>query len=101
RLIENLLYDNSFPRPPEELNAEITDTIIESIPLLPIPVQDGNTQQEEIDIVIETDDVLPPSVENDDDLSNDLLLEEVDLFLSDSSIPPSIENFADDPEGDI
>nr|GFC36363.1 hypothetical protein [Tanacetum cinerariifolium] len=43
RLIENLLYDNSFPRPPEELNAEIADTIIESIPL-PIPVQDGNSQ---------------------------------------------------------
>nr|GEZ77135.1 hypothetical protein [Tanacetum cinerariifolium] len=101
RLIENLLYDNSFPRPPEELNAEIADTIIESIPLLPIPVQDGNSQQEEINIVTETDDVLPPSVENDDDLSNDLLLEEVDLFLSDNSIPPSIENFADDPEGDI
>nr|GFA28756.1 hypothetical protein [Tanacetum cinerariifolium] len=40
RLIENLLYDNSFPRPPEELNAEIANTIIESIPLLPIPVQD-------------------------------------------------------------
>nr|GFD25586.1 hypothetical protein [Tanacetum cinerariifolium] len=59
RLIENLLYDNSFPRPPKELNAEIADTIIESIPLLPIPVQDGNSQQEEMDIV--TDDVLPPS----------------------------------------
>nr|GEW05643.1 hypothetical protein [Tanacetum cinerariifolium] len=72
-LIENLLYDNSFLRPPKELNAEIADTIIESIPLLPIPVQDGNSQQEEIDIVTETDDVLPPS----------------------------IENFADDPEGDI
>nr|GEZ57011.1 hypothetical protein [Tanacetum cinerariifolium] len=43
RLIENLLYDNSFPRPPEELNAEIADTIIESIPLLHIPVQDGNS----------------------------------------------------------
>nr|GFB62996.1 hypothetical protein [Tanacetum cinerariifolium] len=26
---------------------------------------------------------------------------EVDLFLSDDSIPPGIENFADDPEGDI
>nr|GFB51170.1 hypothetical protein [Tanacetum cinerariifolium] len=26
RLIKNLLYDNSFPRPPEELNAEIADT---------------------------------------------------------------------------
>nr|GFC11259.1 hypothetical protein [Tanacetum cinerariifolium] len=29
------------------------------------------------------------------------LLEEVNLFLSDNSIPPGIENFADDPEGDI
>nr|GEU86143.1 hypothetical protein [Tanacetum cinerariifolium] len=72
RLIENLLYDNSFPRPPKELDAEIVDTIIESIPL-PIPVQDGDSQQEEIDIVTKTDDVLPSS----------------------------IENFADDPEGDI
>nr|GEY88794.1 hypothetical protein [Tanacetum cinerariifolium]GFA25824.1 hypothetical protein [Tanacetum cinerariifolium] len=99
RLIENLLYDNSFPRPPKELNAKIADTVIESIPLLPIPVQDGNSQQEEIDIVTEIDDVLPPSDENDDDLLNDSLLEEVDLFLSDNSIPPGIEN--DDPEGDV
>nr|GFB35517.1 hypothetical protein [Tanacetum cinerariifolium] len=89
RLIENLLYDNSFPRPLEKLNAEIAYTIIESIPLLPIPVQDGNSQQEEIDIVTETDDMLPPSDENDDDLSNDSLLEEADLFLvSNNSIPP-------------
>nr|GEX52625.1 reverse transcriptase domain-containing protein [Tanacetum cinerariifolium] len=101
RLIENLLYDNSFPRPPEELNAEIADTIIESIPLLPIPVQDGNSQQEDINIVTKTDDVLPPRDENDDDLSNDLLLGEADLFLFDNSIPPGIENVADDPEGDI
>nr|GEZ08625.1 hypothetical protein [Tanacetum cinerariifolium] len=56
---------------------------------------------EEIDVVTETDDVLPPSVENDDDSSNDPLLEEVDLFLFDNSIPPGIENIADDPEGDI
>nr|GFB01740.1 hypothetical protein [Tanacetum cinerariifolium] len=41
-------------------------------------------------------------VENDNsDSSNDPLLEEVDLFLSDDSIPPGIENFTDDPEGDI
>nr|GEX94616.1 hypothetical protein [Tanacetum cinerariifolium] len=101
RLIENLHYDNSFPRPLEELNVEIADTIIESIPLLPIPVQDGNSQQEEIDIVTKTDDVLPPSDDNDDDLSNDFLLGEADLFLSDNSIPLGIENVADDPEGDI
>nr|GEU29747.1 hypothetical protein [Tanacetum cinerariifolium] len=37
-----------------------------------------------------------------DDSSNDSLLVEADLFLaSDNSIPPGIENFADDPEGDI
>nr|GEV04199.1 uncharacterized mitochondrial protein AtMg00810-like [Tanacetum cinerariifolium] len=36
-----------------------------------------------------------------DDSSNDSLLEEVDLFLSNNLIPPGIENFADDPEGDI
>nr|GEV81986.1 hypothetical protein [Tanacetum cinerariifolium] len=43
-------------------------------------------------------------VKNDipDDSSNDPLLEEADLFLaSDNSIPPGIENVADDPEGDI
>nr|GEU55549.1 hypothetical protein [Tanacetum cinerariifolium] len=101
RLIENLLYDNSSPRPPKELNAEIPDTIVESIPSLPIPVQDGNSQREKIDIVTETDDVLPLSVENDDDSSNDPLLEEADLFLSDNSIPSGIENSAVDPEGDI
>nr|GEW19310.1 3-oxoacyl-[acyl-carrier-protein] synthase 3 A, chloroplastic-like [Tanacetum cinerariifolium] len=99
RLIENLLYDNSFPRPLEELNAEIADTIIESIPLLPIPVQDGNSQQEEIDIGTETDDVMPSSDDNNYDY--DLLLEGADLFLDDNSIPPGIENFVDDPEGDI
>nr|GEX32478.1 hypothetical protein [Tanacetum cinerariifolium] len=56
RLIENLLYDNSVPRPPKELNAKIADTIIESLPSLPIPVQDGDSQREEIDIITETDD---------------------------------------------
>nr|GEU79261.1 hypothetical protein [Tanacetum cinerariifolium] len=42
-------------------------------------------------------------VENDipDNSSNDALLEEVDLFLFDDSIPPGIENFVDDLEGDI
>nr|GEZ65329.1 hypothetical protein [Tanacetum cinerariifolium] len=42
-------------------------------------------------------------VKNDisDDSSNDPLLEEADLFLSDNSIPPGIKNFAYDSEGDI
>nr|GFB07470.1 hypothetical protein [Tanacetum cinerariifolium] len=36
-----------------------------------------------------------------DNSSNDPLLEEVDLFLFDDSIPLGIENVADDPEGDV
>nr|GFB23741.1 hypothetical protein [Tanacetum cinerariifolium] len=42
-------------------------------------------------------------VKNDisDDSSNDPLLEEADLFLFDNSIPPGIENVANDSEGDI
>nr|GEU31088.1 hypothetical protein [Tanacetum cinerariifolium] len=42
-------------------------------------------------------------VENDilNNSINDPLLEEVDLFLSDDSIPPGIENVADDQEGNI
>nr|GEV47899.1 hypothetical protein [Tanacetum cinerariifolium] len=85
RLIENFLYDNSYPRPPKELNAKIADTIIESLPSLPIPVQDADSQWEEIDIITETDDVLPLSVENDDDSEVDIhFLEEL---LSDNSIP--------------
>nr|GFA14526.1 hypothetical protein [Tanacetum cinerariifolium] len=66
-----------------------------------IPKSDFDFEEEiQIDIVTETDDVLPPSIENDDD-DYDLLLGEADLFLSDNSIPPGIENVADDPEGDV
>nr|GFC01289.1 hypothetical protein [Tanacetum cinerariifolium] len=36
-----------------------------------------------------------------DNSSNDPLLEEANLFLFDNSIPPGIENFAYDTEGDI
>nr|GFA97016.1 hypothetical protein [Tanacetum cinerariifolium] len=95
RLIENLLYDNSFPRPPEELNTEIADTIIESIPLLPIPVQDGNSQQEEIDIGTETDDVMPPKppdVESFFDLKPDVIAEEIsDKLNEDKCFEPGRE----------
>nr|GFA44275.1 hypothetical protein [Tanacetum cinerariifolium] len=80
---------------PETESNEVTKSNAEN--LLPIP----SKCEEEINIVTETDDVLPPSDENDDDLSDDLLLGEADLFLDDNQIPPGIENVADDPEGDI
>nr|GFA90365.1 hypothetical protein [Tanacetum cinerariifolium] len=86
---------------PETESGEVTESNAENLLPIPSKCEDGDSQREEIDIVTETDDVLPPSVENDDDLFNDPLLKEVDLFFSDNSIPPGIENIADDPEGDI
>ncbi|GJV62461.1 hypothetical protein Tco_1468561 [Tanacetum coccineum] len=40
RLVENLSYVNSYPRPPEELNVEISDMILESLSPPLIPVED-------------------------------------------------------------
>nr|GFB84425.1 hypothetical protein [Tanacetum cinerariifolium] len=92
RLIENLLYDNSSPRPPEELNAEIIDTIVESIPSLPILVQD------EADLFL-YDNSIPSGIENfADDLEGDIhFLEE--LLIDDSilSHESSDSNFEDNP----
>nr|GEW33584.1 hypothetical protein [Tanacetum cinerariifolium] len=83
-LIENLLYDNSSPRSPKELNAEITDMIVESLPSSLIPVQDNDSQREEIDIVSDTDELIPPGFENDDSEEDIHFLEEL---LADDSIP--------------
>nr|GEV61914.1 hypothetical protein [Tanacetum cinerariifolium] len=66
RLVVNLLYDNSSPRPSEELNAEIADTIVESLSPSPIPVEDSDSHMEEIDLFLATDDVMPPGIENND-----------------------------------
>nr|GEW66957.1 hypothetical protein [Tanacetum cinerariifolium] len=41
RLVENLLYDNSSPRPPEDLNVEIVDTIVDN-DTLPLPENESS-----------------------------------------------------------
>nr|GEX41655.1 hypothetical protein [Tanacetum cinerariifolium] len=46
-------------------------------------------------------DNFSPEFETFCDHTEETRSEEVDLFLSDNSIPPGIENVADDPEGDI
>ncbi|GJX56130.1 hypothetical protein Tco_0286027 [Tanacetum coccineum] len=73
RLVENLLYDNSSPRPPEELNLEIADTILESLSPSLIPVTDSDSLMEEINyveisLIIETD---TPMINNVDELNED------------------------------
>ncbi|GJR55828.1 hypothetical protein Tco_1406349 [Tanacetum coccineum] len=66
RLVENLLYDNSSPRPPEELNLEIADTILESLFPSPILVEDSNSLMEDIDLFLASDDSMPPGIKDDD-----------------------------------
>ncbi|GJW51384.1 hypothetical protein Tco_0092735 [Tanacetum coccineum] len=70
-LMERLLYDNSSPRPPEDFHAN-PNTIIESLPTFPIPVEDSDSLREEIDIFPSLDDSIPSGIESDDyDLEDD------------------------------
>nr|GEZ54846.1 hypothetical protein [Tanacetum cinerariifolium] len=100
-LVKNLSYDNSSLRPPKELNAKIADMILESLYPSPIPVEDSDSQIEEIDLFLATDDLMPPGIEyNDYDSERDIhFLEEL---LSDDHFPPpknesSNFNHHDDP----
>nr|GFD33717.1 hypothetical protein [Tanacetum cinerariifolium] len=75
------------------------DILIDDNAFEDIEYVEASLSDPEIVSVEEENERLINLVENDNsDSLNDLLLEEVDLFLSDDSIPPGIENFADDPE---
>ncbi|GJV15348.1 hypothetical protein Tco_1360671 [Tanacetum coccineum] len=93
RLIKKLLYDNSSPRPPEELNSKISDAIIKSFSPSPIPVDDNDSLMEEIDIFLVPDDSIPPGIGNDDyDSEGDILFLE-ELLTNDSLSLPENESF--------
>nr|GEX94539.1 ribonuclease H-like domain-containing protein [Tanacetum cinerariifolium] len=59
--MEMLFTINPRPHPSTYANMNV-----ESFSSLPIPIQDRDPQQEEIDVVSVTDDVLPPGIDNDD-----------------------------------
>nr|GEW65352.1 reverse transcriptase domain-containing protein [Tanacetum cinerariifolium] len=99
RFVENLLYDNSSPRPLEELNAEIDDTIVESLSPSTIPVEDSDSLMDEIDLFLATDELLPPNIKSDGyDSEGDIhFLEEL---LVDSIFLPENESFYFDYQED-
>nr|GEX71879.1 hypothetical protein [Tanacetum cinerariifolium] len=129
RLIANIKSLNDNPTPDRVLNSSVSLPIFEesdnflsdnSSPELETfsdhteETRSGNTTTHANDFLPEYDSfcfkIKPDQerlinvVKNDisDDSSNDPLLEEADLFLaSDNSIPPGIENFCIDSEGDI
>ncbi|GJW15924.1 hypothetical protein Tco_0020057 [Tanacetum coccineum] len=92
RLIKRLLYDNSSPRPPEDLS-------IESFSPSPIPVEDSDSFMEEIDIFLASDDSTPPGVESDYDSEGDILF--LEELLNNNLVPLSKYNhFTFDVEPD-
>nr|GFB86783.1 hypothetical protein [Tanacetum cinerariifolium] len=75
RLTKILLYDNSSPRPPEEIVSDNSNADIESFSPSPIPNKDSDSHMEEIDLYFNPDDPMPPSIEEDDyDSGRDILI---------------------------
>nr|GEX37702.1 hypothetical protein [Tanacetum cinerariifolium] len=66
------------------------NTNVKSFCSLLILIQENDPHQEEIDVVTVTDDVLPPSIENDD---SDGEVDEVDDLRVDNSIQNSVHEF--------
>nr|GEU83299.1 reverse transcriptase domain-containing protein [Tanacetum cinerariifolium] len=91
--MEMLFTINPLPSPTVNAN-----TNVESIPSSLIPVQDNDSQREEIDIVTNTD-VLPPGFENDDDSDGEF--DVVDDLQVDNSILNSEHEYSDNEESDF
>nr|GFC32849.1 hypothetical protein [Tanacetum cinerariifolium] len=91
--MEMLFTINPRPHPSTYAN-----TNVESFSSLPIPIQDSDPQQEEIDVVTITDDVLPPGVENDD---SDGEVDAVDDLRVDNSISNSKHDFSESEDSNF
>ncbi|GJS91591.1 hypothetical protein Tco_0774227 [Tanacetum coccineum] len=85
-----LLCEISTSRSQENVHAN-PSSIIESLPVSPIPVEDSDPVQEEIDIFLVPDDLIPPGVENDDSEDEDNELPNLDHQDNPSSPRPPPE----------
>ncbi|GJS61154.1 hypothetical protein Tco_0655938 [Tanacetum coccineum] len=78
-----VLYEISTSQSQENVHQS---SVIESLPVSPIPVEDSDPVQEEIDIFRVPDDLIPPGVETDDSEDEDNELPNLD-HQDDPSIP--------------
>nr|GEY76089.1 reverse transcriptase domain-containing protein [Tanacetum cinerariifolium] len=92
--MEMLFTINPHPRPTMNAN-----TIVESIPSSLIPVQDNDSQREEIDIVTHTDELLPLGFENDEDSYGEV--DAVDELHVDNFISNSENELSDNEKSDF
>nr|GEW52979.1 hypothetical protein [Tanacetum cinerariifolium] len=85
---DRLLYDNSSPRPPEEIIFDNSHADIESFSPSPIPNKDSDSNMEEIDLPFNPDDLMPPGIEDDNyDSRRDILILEKVLDNYSLSLP--------------
>nr|GFB86678.1 reverse transcriptase domain-containing protein [Tanacetum cinerariifolium] len=83
------------PRPHHPTN---DNTNVKSFSSLPIPIQESDSHQEEIDVVSITDDVLPLSVDNDD---SDEEVDVVDVLRVDNFIQNSEHEYSESKDSDF
>ncbi|GKE99211.1 hypothetical protein Tco_0022562, partial [Tanacetum coccineum] len=83
-----VLCEISTSRSQENVHAN-PSSIIESLPVSLIPIEDSDPVQEEIDIFLVPDDLIPPGVENDDseDEDNSTFLPENESSILEPSSP--------------
>nr|GEU70970.1 hypothetical protein [Tanacetum cinerariifolium] len=83
------------PRPHHPTN---DNTNVESFSSLPVPIQESDSHQEEIDVVSVTNDVLPPSVKNDD---SDEEVNVVEVLRVDNFIQNSEHEYSESEDSDF
>nr|GEV56325.1 hypothetical protein [Tanacetum cinerariifolium] len=91
--MEMLFTINPRPHPSTYAN-----TNVESFSSLPIPIQESDPHQDEIDVVTSTNDVLPQSIENDD---SDVEVDAVDVLRVDNSISNSEHEFFESEDSEF
>nr|GEU61144.1 reverse transcriptase domain-containing protein [Tanacetum cinerariifolium] len=92
-LMERLITINPCPRPTVNANA-----IVESLSSSLILIQDNDSQREEMNIVTNTDELLPPGFEKDDSEEEIDVVEELRV---DNSISNSENELSDNKESDF
>nr|GEZ34724.1 hypothetical protein [Tanacetum cinerariifolium] len=98
---KRLLYDNSSPRPPEEIVSDNSNADIESFSPSPILNEESDSHMEEIDLPFTPDDLIPPGIEDDDyDSGRDIPILEKLLDTYSFSLPDNESYHFDIPSPD-
>nr|GEX77853.1 hypothetical protein [Tanacetum cinerariifolium] len=94
RLTKRLLYDNSSPRPPEEIVSDNSNANIKSFSPSHIPNKDIDSLMEEIDLSFNPDDPMSPGIKEDDDYDSERDIPILEELLDNYSLSlPNTESY--------